>query len=110
MQDLEVGGLVQRLNEALRTGHCKYCDALAETGSGRSSLIDGEEHLDLLCQTCQNDLQDFDRQPENAFPDFRSATDDAAKKRMVQEWTERQRRRDEFIKQKVLERKSKGDP
>ncbi|HSY44353.1 MAG TPA: hypothetical protein VK811_10625 [Candidatus Acidoferrum sp.] len=108
MQDSEVGGLIQRLNEALRTGHCKHCDAPAETGSGGYSLVEGDR-FDLLCQVCQNDLQDFDRQPENTFPNFRSAVDDAAKKQMLHEWIECQRRRDEFIKQKVLERKSKGD-
>jgi ribosomal protein L24E len=106
MQDSEFGGLMQRAHEALRTGRCEYCGAPAETGSGRFSLDDGE-HFDLLCKMCEEDLTEFDRQPDNAIPDWQSG-DETAKKQMLLQWTKLQRRREEFIRKRVLERKLKG--
>jgi hypothetical protein len=106
-QDSEIGGLMQRFNEAVRVGHCKYCGAPAETAFGGSSSVLGE-HFNLVCRTCYDDLAEFARRPENAVPDW-PFDDEAAQKRMPEQMAERERRQEEFMRQRVLERRSKGD-
>jgi hypothetical protein len=54
LQDSEVGGLMQRFNETVRVGHCKYCGAPAETAFGGSSSFLGD-HFNLVCKTCFDD-------------------------------------------------------
>jgi hypothetical protein len=107
MEDPEMGGIMRHFQEAFRAGRCKYCGAPAETASASSSSVEGDD-FNFLCMACRKDLDEFESLPENAFPDFRSTTDDAARKRMLQGWTERQDRQEEFMKRKVSERKSKG--
>ena len=103
-QDLEVGGLMKRFNEAVRVGYCKYCGAPAETAFGGSSSFQGD-HFNLVCMTCFYDLSDFVRRPENAI--LFTPGDEVAPPKMATHLADFQRRQDEFIKQRVLERGSK---
>jgi hypothetical protein len=104
-QDLEVGGLMQRFNEAVRAGHCKYCGAPAETAFGASSSFLGD-HFNLVCKTCFDDLTGFVCRPENAVLNF-APGDEVALLQAATHLADMQKRKDEFIKQRVLERKSK---
>jgi len=104
LQDSKVGGLMQRLNEAVRAGLCKYCGVPAETIFGGSSSSLGD-HFNLVCMTCFGDLTEFVRRPENASL-FR-AGDEAALHNVAAHLADFQKRRDEFMKQRVLERKAK---
>ena len=112
MQDSEIGGLMQHFTEAVRAGHCKYCGAPAETGSGRFSSAIGE-HFDLLCRACSEDLVEFGRRPENAIdiPADYEATlqDEKLIKQRLQKFKDRERRQEEFMRQRVSERRSRGD-
>ena len=105
MQDSEVGGLMQHFQEAVRVGHCKYCGASAEMGSGNYSSVTGE-HFSLLCKACSEDFVEFVRRPENAPLDF-TPGDEVAMRKAVSHLTDLEKRKDEFIRQRVLERKSK---
>jgi hypothetical protein len=53
-------------------------------------------------------LVEFAQRPENAIPEF-PFDDEAAQKRVSQQMAERERRQEEFMKRKVLERRSKSD-
>jgi hypothetical protein len=97
--------LMQRFNEAIRVGHCKYCGAPAETAFGGSSSILGD-HFNLACKTCFDDLSEFVRRPENAVLDF-APGDEVAMRKAATHLADMQKRKDEFIKQRILERKSK---
>jgi hypothetical protein len=104
-QDLEIGGLIQRFDESVRVGHCKYCGAPAETGWGGSSSILGE-NFNLVCMACFDDLAAFARRPENAISDF-TPGDEVALRRAAEHLADMEKRQDEFIRRRVLERKSK---
>ncbi|HUA65494.1 MAG TPA: hypothetical protein VME24_06585 [Alphaproteobacteria bacterium] len=113
MQDSEVGSLMQHFTEAVRAGHCKYCGAPAETGSGRFSSAVGE-HFDLLCKACSEDFVEFARRPENAMPDIpadyeAALRDEELMKQRLQQFKDREQRQEEFMRQRVSERKSRGD-
>jgi hypothetical protein len=106
LQDSEVGGLMQRFNEAVRVGQCKYCGAPAETGFGGGfSLVVGD-HFNLVCMACYGDLAEFARRPENAILHFEPG-DEVALRKAATQLADREKRQDEFIRQRVLERKSK---
>jgi hypothetical protein len=104
MQDLEVGGLMQRFQEAVRAGHCKYCGAPAETSYGGSHSSVLGDHFNLVCIACFEDLTEFVRRPENASL-FRPG-DDLAPPTLA-EIADFQKRQDEYMKQRVPQRKSK---
>jgi hypothetical protein len=103
-EDLEVGGLTQRFDEAVRVGHCKYCGAPAETAFGGSSSVLGD-HFNLVCKTCFDDLSEFVRRPENAT--LFTPGDEVAPPKMATYIADFQGRQDEFMRQRVLQRKSK---
>jgi hypothetical protein len=105
MQDLEVGGMMQRLQEAVQTGSCKYCSAPAETSFGASTSFLGD-HYNLVCMICFNDLTEFVRRPENAVLDFETG-DAVALRKTAMHLADMQKRQDEFIRQRVLQRGSK---
>jgi hypothetical protein len=66
------------------------------------------EQLFLWCERCRQDLVEFAERPENAIPEF-PFDDEVAQKRASQQLADRERRQGEFMKQKVLERRSKSD-
>ena len=105
MQDSEVGGMMQRFQEAVRVGRCKYCGAPAELGSGSFSSVRGDQ-FSLLCKKCSEDYVEFVNRPENAPLDF-TPGDKVAMRKAVSHLTDLEKRKDEFIRQRVLERKSK---
>jgi hypothetical protein len=105
MQDSEVGGMMQRFQEAVRNGRCKYCGAPAELGSGSYSSVTGD-NFNLLCKACSEDFVEFVGRPENAPLDF-TPGHEAAMHKAVSHLKDMERRKDEFIRQRVLERKSK---
>jgi hypothetical protein len=113
MQDLEVGGLMQRFNEAMRTRHCRYCGAPAENSSGGGSSVEGD-HFKLQCKACHEDLADFAGKFENAIqdvpPDYKTAMrDEESMKQRIRQLTDRMQQQEEFMKKRVLERRSRGD-
>jgi hypothetical protein len=105
MQDSEIGGLMQRFNTALQVGVCKYCSAPAETSWGGSTSVLGD-HFNLVCMTCFKDLTEFVRRPENANAHFEPGDEEAVRKTVTQ-FTDMQKRQDEFMRQQILQRKSK---
>jgi hypothetical protein len=106
-KDLEVGAMTQRADEAIRDGHCKYCGVPAETAWGGSSSATGEHfHMNLVCMACYNDLVEYARRPENAFPEF-TFGDETARQKVLAHFADREKRQDEFIRARVLKRKSK---
>lgn len=97
---------------------CKYCGAPATTGRaiGFPSLLEvGFPSLakkdfvlrcwERWCEQCAQDLAEFARRPEGARPASAPSDDVAAQERLSQQLAERERRQDEFMKQRVLERR-----
>jgi len=104
MQDSQIGNFMQRFDKAVRAGSCKYCGAPAETSFGASTSVLGD-HYNLVCMTCFNDLTEFVRQPENARlfrPD-----DEVVMRNAATHLADYQDRQVEFMRQRVLQRKSK---
>jgi hypothetical protein len=104
MQDLQVGGFMQRFDKAVQSGSCKYCGSPAETSFGASTSFLGD-HYNLVCIICFNDLTEFVRKPENARlfrPDG-----DIVPHNVATQLADYQNRQAEFMKQRVLQRKSK---
>jgi len=95
------------IRDIVRNGKCRFCGQPAVGGSGGSlGAFIGAEHF-LWCERCRRDLVEFAQRPENAIPEF-PFDDEAAQKRVSQQMAERERRQDEFIRQRVSERRSEG--
>lgn len=99
-----------RFRDIVRNGKCRYCGASAETGSGSFSSHQGER-FDLLCNACDQDLAEFYERPENVMPDVpdhgAAFRDETFMRQRLQQFADRERRKDEFIGQRISERKSK---
>ena len=94
----------QNFQQVVRSGKCKYCGAPAIGGCGGLSIPGVmEREPDLWCEQCRLDLVEFARRPENAIPDF-PFDDDAAQERVSQQMAERERRQQEFMRQRINER------
>ena len=96
------------LRDIVRTGQCRFCGQPAVGGSGGSlgALIGAESFL--WCEPCRQDLVEFAQRPENAIAAW-PFDDEAAQERASQQMADRERRQDEFMKQKVAVRRSNGD-
>ena len=94
----------QQIQEAIRSGKCKYCGEPAAGGCGGFMPMLGEQ-LDLWCEQCRQDLVEFASRPENAIPDF-PFDDEAAQELVPQQLAEHERRQEEFMRWKISERRS----
>lgn len=98
-----------QFRDLVRNGKCRYCGAPAECGFGSFSSAAGE-NFELLCRACHQDLGDFARRPENTIPDVpdhaAAFRDEEFMRRRLQQYADRERRQDEFMKQRIAERKS----
>jgi hypothetical protein len=103
-QDSAVGGFMQRFNDAVGAGRCKYCGAPAELSWGASFSPVLGDHFNLVCRTCFDDLTGFVRRPENAVQDF-TPGDEVEMRKAVSHLTDLMKRQDEYMRQRVLERK-----
>jgi predicted amidophosphoribosyltransferase len=90
--------LVKQFRDTIQSGRCKYCDEPAVRSSGFGG------HIELWCEQCGQDLAEFAHRPENALPTDLPFDDVAAQERLLQQLTARDRRQEEFMKQKILER------
>jgi hypothetical protein len=90
---------------SLDRGKCDYCGAPAVAIS--TCAIPGvmDEEVHGWCEQCQRDLSEFDARPENKLPDDFDIDDDAAMEQMSQQFAERERRQDDFMRQRVRERR-----
>ena len=85
---------------------CDYCGAPAVSVSvcyAIPGVMDEEVHGQ--CEECLRDLSEFAARPENKLPDDPDIDDDVAMEREAQQLADIQRRRKEFMRQKVRERK-----
>jgi hypothetical protein len=90
--------------EVIRKGKCKYCGAPAVSGcTGLSIPGVMEERADLWCEPCRLDLVEFARQPENKIPDF-PFDDEVAQGQVSQQMADRERRQQDFMRQRIRER------
>ena len=103
------------IKDAIRKGKCRYCGEPSVGGCGGSVPFFGEnlelsfkQNLDLWCEACRQDLVVFASGPENVIPEF-PFDDEAAQERLSQQMAERERRQEEYMMQRVLERKPKED-
>ena len=98
----------KQFRETVRKGKCKYCGQPAVGGSGGFIPVLGEQ-LFLWCEKCRLDLVEFYQRPENALPGDYPFDDKAAQERVSQQFAERERRQEEYMRQRVSERRSKND-
>jgi hypothetical protein len=98
--------------DIVRNGKCKHCGAPAETGLGNFDSVEGG-HFDLSCKTCDKDLADFNRRPENVVPPVRDYgamfRDEEFMRQRLKQFADIKQRQEEFIRQRILERRAKGD-
>jgi hypothetical protein len=96
--------LFRHNDKTIREGKCKYCGAPAEGGTMTFSILPAqEEETNLWCERCRLDLVEFASRPENEIPDF-PVHDRAALRRVSQQLAERDRRKAEFMRQRISER------
>ena len=93
--------------QVIRNGMCQYCGAPAVGGSMMGSGSPGgmDEANDLWCEPCRLDLVEFASRPEDSLSDF-PFDDKAAQERLRQRLADRERRQQEFMRQRVSERTS----
>jgi hypothetical protein len=90
--------------EVIRNGKCKWCGAPAVGGSTGSSISGAmEEQSNLWCEPCGLDLVEFGSRPENEIPDF-PFDDKSAQTLAPQQLADYERRKAEFMRQRVKER------
>ena len=82
------------MKQAIRNGKCKYCGAAAVGGSMGH----------LWCETCSLGLVEFGSRPENAITYDFDVADEAKMEQMLQQLAERERRQQEFMRQRVSAR------
>ena len=96
------------VEERLRNGKCDYCGAPAIEAS-ICSEIPGvlEEEAHFLCKQCRQDLNEFNRRPENAMPGQFNEDDEMSDEEFEQlkEWG---RRKDGFLRERVKLRAKNG--
>jgi hypothetical protein len=90
--------------EALRHAKCKYCGAPAVGGSTGLSIpgVIGDQS-DFWCEPCRLDLVEFGSRAENEIPDY-PFDDEAAQALVPQQLADYERRKAEFMRQRVKER------
>lgn len=94
--------------DIVRNGKCKFCGQPAVGGSGGSlEALIGREPF-LWCEPCRRDLVEFWQRRENAMPEW-PFDDKAAQERVSKQMADRERRQEEFMRQRVSERRSKND-
>jgi hypothetical protein len=100
------------LTELIRTGKCNYCGAPPDSGSV-SSGVGGPDVVHLCCEQCRKDLEGFfarpENQPEVEDDDVSSMSDDefsARMSRLSDQRKEREKRKDQFMRMKVAQRRS----
>jgi hypothetical protein len=103
----------RRRQEIIQSGKCQYCGSPAKTGTYWCVSADGvrtKEEAKLECEECGLDLNEFHRRPENALStgSFKFGGEEA-RERLLQQHAERKRREEEYIKQKVAERRLGGN-
>ena len=59
----------------------------------------------LWCEACRLDLVEFSSRPENVIPEDFDVGDEAQMEQMSRDLAERDRRQQEFMRQRVNERK-----
>ena len=75
---------------------------MASMSCGMSSVKAEKEHF--FCEPCSRDLAEFAGRPENAMPDDFDVADEARLEQISQQLAERERSKQEFMRQKVRER------
>jgi hypothetical protein len=101
----------KQLKEAVRNGKCEYCGEPAAGGSASFTTVNLDKpEFNFECKQCSHDLREFYKMPENNLPVVAPLFDDPeAMKQRLQQHHELERRKEEFIKQRIAERKSKGN-
>ena len=90
--------------DVIRNGKCQWCGAPAVGGSTGFSIPGVmEEQSDLWCEPCRLDLVEFGSRPENEIPDF-PFDDEDARALVPQQRADYERRKAEFMSQRVRER------
>jgi hypothetical protein len=97
--------LDQQFKDAIADGRCKYCGEPAAGGYGGLGSIMGQ-HFTLWCERCRQDLAEFHARPENEMTEGFPFDDKAAQRRLMQEIAEHDLRQEEFMKLKILQRRS----
>jgi hypothetical protein len=115
-QDPEAAASRKRMEELIRNGTCKYCGAPAKSGSftfdssfgEKGDLCEASEKAELLCEACSNDLAEFEDLHELPEREENPFHDKAAMERRYQQLLEHARQREQFMKERIAKRKSKG--
>ena len=87
---------------------CEYCGGepvggwLASMSCGMATVKAEKEHF--FCEPCMRDLAEFDKRPENVIPYDFDVADETRLEQISQQLAERERRKQEFMRQKVRER------
>lgn len=94
----------RNFRQVIRNGRCKYCGAPAVGGCGGLSIPGVmEEQSELWCEPCRLDLVEFGSRPENEIPDF-PFEDKAAQALVPQQLADYERRKAEFMRQRISQR------
>ena len=91
--------------DPVRNAKCDYCGGRPVGGSATwmSGALQEEAHW--WCEQCARDLHEFDAKPENTLPEDVDFEDQELVKKLTLQMEEIEKRRDEFIRRKVSERK-----
>lgn len=99
--------MARHAQQVIREGKCKYCGAPAIGGSIFTSGSDPtNEEASLWCEQCRLDSVEFRSKPENKLPEEFPFDDEAAMVQLFQKSEDIKRRENEFILQRVKERRS----
>ena len=90
----------------LENAKCDYCGASAVSATAFTNP-NGHTERQFWCMTCLQDLADFNSRPENGLTDF-DVDDEIRLEQESIRLAERERRRDEFMRERVIARKQKG--
>jgi hypothetical protein len=95
---------------SILSGQCSYCGqpAVGTCDGNLLSMFGVVEQPSFWCEQCQQDLAEFARRPENAVREDFPFGDEEALLQLSQQLADREKREEEFMKQRVAERKKKG--
>jgi hypothetical protein len=101
------------ITDLVRNGKCKYCGEQPVSGSVTGG-VRGPGKVSLWCAQCGTDLEEFAARPENQLqiPEIDSSLDNdqflAELTRIADQRTEREMRREKFMRMKIAQRRSRA--
>jgi hypothetical protein len=92
-----------------RASKCQYCGEAAVSSSLYIDPATGEKHYEFWCKACLEDLESFNKLPENEIPDI-DIEDPVVLDEAFDRLSERERRKADYMRERIVVRNLNKGP